>query len=176
MKTKEILNSTKLVTILLLVFIFSYACKKDEINPDYLGAWAVTGTIRLDTIMEAKDIMTFSDNSFSDIMQIKYPKTNKWIDYSGLKGSMSVNGDTMNLEIKEVGLSTWDIISGVYTGNIVYYNDSQSQFLSYLSISHMEKTSKAEYSISENNLTLKTDKNKDGDYSEIGEVTIYSKQ
>ena len=63
-----------------------------------------------------------------------------------------------------------------YAGTWVATGTNQSQFSSLLSQSGMEKTFKSEYSISANNLTLKTDINKDGDYNDENEVTIYTKQ
>jgi len=176
MKTKKLLNPTQFI-ILLFGLTFCYACEKDKNNPDYVGTWVATGTISVDTvIMEMKDIMTFSTNTFSDIGQIKNPDTNAWINLIGLKGSISVNGNIMNVAITEIGMSAFDMLTGMPTGDIVYYKDSQSQFSSLLSQSGMKKTFKSEYSISVNYLTLKTDNNNDGDYNDENEVTIYTKQ
>ena len=177
MKTKKLLNPAKQFFILLIILSFCYACKKDENNPDYAGTWEATGTMNVNSIiMEMKDIMTLSTNTFSDIGQIKNPDTNEWINLIGLKGSISVNGNIMNVAIMEIGMSAFDMITGMPTGNIVYYKDGQSQFSSLLSQSGMEKTFNSEYSISGNNLTLKTDNNNDGDYNDENEVTVYTKQ
>jgi hypothetical protein len=120
--------------------------------------------------------MTFSTNTFSDISQIKNTSTNEWINLIGLKGSISINENIMNVTVTEFGLSTFDMITGIPTGNIVYYKDNQSEFSSLISQSGMKSTFKSEYSVSGNNLTLKTDNNNDGDYNDENEGTIYTKQ
>jgi hypothetical protein len=177
MKTLKLLNPTRQFIVFLFVLTFFYACKKDEDNPDYVGTWVATGTLTEDTlILEMKDVMTFSKNTFSDIWQIKDPDTNEWIDFFGLKGTISLSGNIMNVTIKEIGMSTFDMISGMPTGNIVYYNDSQNQFSTLISQSGMAATFESEYTITGNNLTLRTDNNDDGDYNDENEVTIYTKE
>ncbi len=177
MKTMKSLNQSGLLIISLFVFSLLSSCKKDNVNPDYVGTWVATGTINLSNMtMDYKDVITFSTSSFEDIGKVKNPVTSAWLDFVGLKGSMTVNGNVMDITLTDAGITTFDAVTGLPTGTLVYYKDNQSEFSTILTQSGMKKTFQSEYSISGNNLTLKTDLNNDGDYTDANETTVYTKQ
>src|SRR5665648_1121431 len=93
MRNLKFIRLVKLVFALALMVIISSSCKKDdEINPDYVGTWiAVESIPTASGYTEIRDIMTFSENSVIDLMQIPGESTDKWIDYMNIKGSISVS-------------------------------------------------------------------------------------
>jgi hypothetical protein len=105
----------------LLIVVFSSCSKKDnEVNPDYVGTWIALQTITQDGVsMQFKDIMTFTQDGFSDRGQIYDVSTSNYIDYVKLNGTISVSGAIMNINITEIGVSSVDPISGAPTGIIV---------------------------------------------------------
>ena len=176
MKTLKLLNQTSLFLISLCLFALIISCEKDEDVPDYVGSWEATGTILWDTLeLGYKEVITFTTSTYNITGQLKNPSTNEWIDYMGFKGSMTVNENEMNITITDVGMSTFDAFTRMPTGEILYYKDSQDEFSDLLELFGIVKTFKMEYSISENNLTLKADYNGDGKY-DVTETIIYTKQ
>lgn len=180
MRNMKFTSLTHLVFALTLMVIISSSCKKDdEINPDYVGTWAVI----MPSIPTAtgftggfKDNMTFTKSSFTDLIQMPGESADKWIDYMNMKGSISVSGNLMTVTITELGISSFDVITGRPTGTIISYKEGSSTFDAILNNSEQPKTFNSEYSVSGNKLTLKTDNNDDGDYLDSDEVTVYTKQ
>jgi hypothetical protein len=123
-----------------------------------------------------KDNMTFTKSSFTDLIQMPGESADKWIDYLNMKGSITIIGNMMHVTITELGLSSFDVISGRPTGTIISYKEGSSMFDDILNSSEQPKTFESEYSISGDKLTMKTDNNNDGDYLDEDETTIYTKQ
>jgi len=168
----------KLVALLSIVIIFSSSCKKDdEVTPDYAGTWINVESIPTATGFTAiRDVMIFTENEVTDIIQFPGGSAEQWIDFMNLKGSISVSGNLMTVTIAELGISSLNAISGMPTGTIVSYKEGTTEFDAILSQSGQSKTFKSEYSVAGDKLTLKTDNNEDGDYLDEDEVTIYTKQ
>jgi hypothetical protein len=158
--------------------MFSSCSKNDnEVTPDYVGTWIALETItQNEGSMQFKDIMTFTKDGFSDKGQVYDVSTSKFIDYVKLNGTMSVSGAVMNINITEIGVSSFDPISGAPTGIIVMYKEGTSQYDLIFSETGQPKTFLSEFSVAGTILTLKTDNNSDGDYTDINETTFYTKQ
>jgi hypothetical protein len=120
--------------------------------------------------------MTLSKSGFSDLYQVYNPLTGKYTDYIKLGGLLSVSGSTMTIKATEIGVSSFDLVTGYPTGSITTYKEGSSQFESLFSVSGQAKTQKSEYSIEGNKLTVKTDNNNDGDYTDADETTVYTRQ
>lgn len=160
-----------------LVVLFTSCKKDDEINPDYVGSWATIETMSLDGIpTQFKDIMTFSKSGFNDLGQIYDESTSKYIDFIKLNGTISVSGTTMNVKITSIGVSTFDMITRQFTGTIVMNKEGSSVFNNLLTETDQPKSFVSEYSVSGNTMTIKTDNNNDGDYTDADETTVYTKQ
>lgn len=168
----------KLVALLSILVIVSSSCKKDdEVTPDYVGTWIAIESIPTTTGFTAiRDVMTFTENKVTDLIQFPEGSADKWIDYMNMKGLVSVSGNMMNVSIAEIGISSLNAITGMPTGTIISYKDGSVEFETILSQSEQSKTFKSEYSVSGDKLTLKTDNNNDGDYLDGDEVTVYTKQ
>jgi hypothetical protein len=123
-----------------------------------------------------KDVMTLSESGFSDLYQYYNPTTNKYIDYLKLGGLLSVSGSSMTIKATEIGVSSFDMMTGLPTGSITVYKEGSSQFENVFSQSGQPRTQKAEYSITGNKMTVKTDNNNDGDYTDEDETTVYTRQ
>jgi hypothetical protein len=175
-KFKCFSNSVLLLSV--IIVLFSSCNKKDnELNPDYVGTWMALQTITQDGVsIQFKDLMTFSKDGFSDLGQVYDVITSKYIDYVKLNGTMSVSGDVMNINITEIGVSSFDPISGAPTGIISMYKEGTSQYDLIFTQTGQPKTFKSEFSVAGTVLTLKTDNNNDGDFTDINETTFYTKQ
>ncbi len=167
--------------VIFVIFAIVSACKKDDGDDtpahDYVGTWVVTGNVTNDEVtFEMKDIMTFTEGTFTEIMQIKNPATSQWINYLGMKGTMTVNGKAMNINVNEAGISTIDPVSGVPSGTITYYKNNRNEFTQFMELLEMPATFQSEYEVSGNKLTFKTDYNADSDYNDEDEVSVYTRQ
>lgn len=168
--------SKSFLLMFLFVILFS-SCKKDEVDPDYVGTWSATGTLTEDGIStQIKDNMIFSRSGFTELVQVYDATTSKYIDYIKLIGTLTVTATTMNITVTEIGISSFDIISGKPTGTIATYKDGTSQFNTLFAQTGLSKTFKSEYSVSGNQITIKTDNNNDGDYLDVDEVSVYTKE
>jgi hypothetical protein len=169
------LNKSGLL-IFTFVILFS-SCRKDTVNPDYVGKWSAIEIFTENGVsIQYKDIMTFSTGGFNDLGQLYDASTSKFIDYIELNGTISVSGTTMSVMITEIGFSSFDMISGKPTGTIVSYKEGSSQFESLITQSGQPKSFTSEYSVSGNEMTIKTDNNNDGDYTDLNETIVYTKQ
>lgn len=168
---------------LLLAFVctvwFSSCQKDDEANGDYVGTWAATETVTSNGLsLQAKDIITFSENSFTDVLQIVNPLTGTggFVDYIKLSGSVSVSGSTMTMKIAEVGIVNFDLTTGLPTGTMTTYRAGSSEYNELLAEVGQQESFQSKYSISGNKMTIKTDLNNDGDYDDASETTVYTRQ
>jgi hypothetical protein len=170
--------SKSVLLLSLIVVLFSSCNKKDnELNPDYVGTWMALQTITQDGYsIQFKDIMTFTKDGFSDLGQVYDVTTSKFIDYVKLNGTLSVSAAVMNINITEIGISSFDPISGAPTGMITMYKEGTSQYDLIFTQTGQPKTFKSEFSVDGTILTLKTDNNNDGDFTDINETSLYTKQ
>lgn len=179
MKSFSLLNYSKLLLIALVVTLSAVSCNKDdddEKDPVYLGTWSRTETVIIDEFeLDVKDIMTFTKNSVTNLGQIYNPLTEEWIDLMGLKGSLSVDGNSMDVTVDEIGFSDTDL-DGLPTGDMTYYDSGDPEFDALLNEFELEENFEAEYSVAGNQLTLKTDDNSDGDFNDEGETAVYTKE
>lgn len=155
-----------------LIISISSCSKDDEITPDYVGTWVVNYSM---DGSETKETMTFTSNSVTNLLQIKYATNNTWVDYMKMKGSISVNKQVMTVTLTEIGLA-FDIMTGEPTATMTTYKAGSSLFDLILEGSGQSVSFQSEYSVSGNMLILKTDNNDDGDYLDEEETTTYTKQ
>jgi len=156
-----------------IVLVLSSCSKDDTVNPDYVGTWSASmessGT-------QVKDNITFTKDGFSEVEQLYNPTTSKWINYMKASGSISITGTTMTVTYKGIGISTVDPITGYPTGSITMYNFGSTEFQSIMSSSGQTNSFVSQYSVSGNQLTLMTDNNGNGTYTDSGETSVYTKQ
>lgn len=178
MKNLKFREMFRLALVLTVLAVFCSSCEKDdEVVSDYVGTWIAEVSIPTASgFTSFRDVMTFSENSVIDLMQIPGGSADKWIDYMNLKGSITVSENMITVTITELGISSVDAITRMPTGTIISYKEGSVEFEAILSQSEQSKTFQSEYSVSGDKLTLKTDNNDDGDYLDGDEVTVYTKQ
>lgn len=180
MKNLNLKEFYKIVAFMAIVLIFISSCKKDEpatpkvdpTAPNYVGTWIAIEPITAD--IQMKDIITLTETSFTDLGQIGL-SANLWVDYISMKGSISVNGKLMTVTITDLGLTSFNSLN-IPTGVITSYKTGSAGFEDLITQSGQPKIFNSEYSVSGNQLTLKTDLNADGDYLDESETTVYTKQ
>ncbi|MFN8207269.1 MAG: hypothetical protein U0T82_07660 [Bacteroidales bacterium] len=152
---------------------FLNSCGPEEEDPPYVGTWAAFGEIS-DTsgTLEAKEEITLGKDTYKNILYIKNPSTQKWVALQGLKGSLSLSGTKLSLNFTSIGLSTFDIISGLPTGNIQYYQKGTENFDALLEQSGFPAFIKCEYVVTGNTIILYMDVN--GDF--VNEAFRYTRQ
>jgi hypothetical protein len=166
----------KSLLFIALVAVAFTSCKKDDPDPEYVGNWFTTGKTQIDgNVREFKELITLTKTTYSDLLQIKDPEKNEWIDYLGFKGTMTITGLKLNVTLNEAGLSTFDIAENP-TGEIKYYKRGDQFFTQFMEYIEMPETLEGEYQVDGNELTLKSDLNDDGDYIDEGETTTYTRQ
>lgn len=167
----------KAAIVLAVVVSFNSSCKKDEvILPDYAGTWVAVESVPTESgFKQVKDIMTFTETSFSNIGQIQ-TSTDKWVSMASMDGSLSVYGDIMSVTVTEVGVSSISGVDGQPTGVITSYKKGTSEFDILIDEMEQPKTFESKFSVTGDQLTLQTDQNDDGDYLDALETTVYTKQ
>lgn len=170
------LKFCKLVALIVLLVIFCSSCGDDDpVLPDYTGTWMATATIATeDGNFEGKQILTLTDNSFSDLAQIHLGTA--WVDMVIMKGSVSVTGNRITRTVKELGTTTYNMATNLPTGVIVTSKEGDEDFNAMLQLYGLDKTFTEELSVSGNQLTLKSDDNHDGDYLDDMETTVFTRQ
>jgi hypothetical protein len=166
-----------LMVLLVLTATFS-SCKKDDNsndqNADYVGKWS-SDVITSDTQGDYKDNLTLTKNTFEDIIQTKVT-SGAWVNSIIVKGTMTVTNNIMNVHVSEIGISAIDDQSGEFTGEITTYKEGSLLYGVIMDQVDQDSDFQSEYSINNNKLTLKTDVNNDGDFSDANETTTYTRQ
>lgn len=139
-----------------------------------MGTWsAVVSVPASGNEMELKDVITFTETTFTDVTQYSY--NNKWIDLTKFKGTITVTGNKMSSTITEVGLSLYSSQTGMPTGEINMYKEGSVDIESIFSLSGLPTSYESTFSVSGRKMTLMSDNNADGDYTDENETIVYTK-
>lgn len=170
LKIKGLFALTFIVTA--MIISFSSCSKDEEITADYVGTWVSNTSFEGS---EAKETMTLTPNSVTNLLQIKDPTKNTWVDYIKIKGSIVVNKQILTVTLTEIGLG-FDFLTGEPTATMTTYKAGSGFFELIIEEAVGGATFTSEYSVSGNTLTLKTDDNDDGDYLDEDEAVTYTRQ
>lgn len=167
----------KVATLMVVMVFFTFSCKKERPGvPDYVGTWVALEPVPViggTTLI--RNIITFTETGLEDVLQ-KQAVIDQWTDFMCLKGSITVEGNSMNVAIKEAGVYSFDEQTGLPTGILASYEIGSAEFDLLLAGNGQHKTFKSKYKVLGNQLTFQTDKNKDGDYLDLWESTVYARQ
>jgi hypothetical protein len=162
---KKMIMKKKLLFLLLAVFVVGFmSCEKDE-DPDYVGKWTSTAT---EGEMTLKDVLTLTEDTFEDIISVEV-LTDIWVEFMGVKGTMKVAGNSVKLMANSVGAVDDENMDT----ELVWYDSGTDDFNELVEVFGGTELS-GEYEVNGNELTLKTDLNNDGVYSE-DEITTYTR-
>ncbi|HEY3371567.1 MAG TPA: hypothetical protein VGK10_11995 [Prolixibacteraceae bacterium] len=177
MKNLNSLQFYKVAALMALLMIVVVSCKDDDpVLPAYAGTWAATESIPTETgYTSIKDIVTLTETSFAELGQMEIG-TGNWKDIASLKGTMTVSGNSLHITLTDVGMTTLNMLTGLPTGTIITYHEGSAEFNDQLSQMEQPKTYVTQFSISGNQLTLLTDINLDGDYTDEYETGVYTRQ
>lgn len=163
------------VVLFAAILLLVSSCKEDDPEvPAYVGKWQAFTTFDEEGAIPGKETMTLTESSFSVIAQVSLA-SGEWTDYIKVGGLLNVSGSTMTLEIKELGFSSFDILTGLPTGQIVSYKEGTSQFETIMQKSGQERKITSEFTVSGDILSVNEDLNNDGDVTDQGEMTIYTR-
>jgi hypothetical protein len=170
----------KFLALMAIAVVTFDACNKDDNNntkdPEYVGVWSRTESIPIDSFsLDMKDVLTLTKDKVTNVGLVYNPETSEWLNLLGMKGSFTANGNNFSVTVNEVGMSPFDT-TGLPTGQIEYFDKNQVEFNLILQELGLEQTFNAQYSVTSNQLTLKTDDNNDGDYLDDGESQVYTKE
>lgn len=165
------------VTLFLVIVVMFSSCHKNkDVNPDYAGTWAAEQAILTSgAVLQVKDVVTLTKDSYSDLIQVFYQSANKYIDYLEMSGNLSVSESVMNVELNEIGITTFDV-TGKPTGTLQKYKEGTPAFDTLFAQTGQSKTFSFEYAVSGNSLTIYSDNNNDGNYTDPNETTVYTRQ
>jgi len=155
------------------------SCTKDDPAPAYVGTWVnISSFYSENQLIQTKDVVTFSSNTLIEKIQWKNSQTDKWVDYLGIKGSLVLQKDKMDISIKEAGVSSVDPITDEPTGEINYLKSTDSGFVNVMNEFGLPVNFDAQYSVAADGkeITLKKDITDDGDFLDEGEVKTYVRQ
>jgi len=173
----KIKSAFKIALLFSIMLVLLSACKKDEPDPEYVGTWSTDQTITLgDVQVQMKDLMTLTKGGFDEMMQLLDGSTDKYVNYLELIGSMTVTNNILHGWITEIGVSSFDPLSGNPTGQIIKYKEGTTGYDNFFAQNGQSKSFGFEFSISGNSMTLMSDNNQDNDYDDAGEMVIYTKQ
>lgn len=176
MKLKIYTFVKSILVIAVVVLAFS-SCKKDDPDPDYAGTWVTIGTLSDGTSsMEMKELIILSGGKFEQLVQIKNPTTNQWVNYIGFKGTFTTTGQKLSIKITEGGMSAMSPITQLPTGQIEYLKSTDELFKDFMEAFETPETFEMEYEVNGNEITFKSDYNNDQDYNDPGETRTYTRQ
>lgn len=175
---------TKLLILLIAAVIMG--CEKDkEEGPAYVGTWEyneedeVLETEPIQIILSSKMVLTLTTNTWQMIMQIKVPPLiNDFENYMGFKGTMTVDGEDVEIVFKEVGMR--EINEQTYSfidDDITWYSESEDPNMFGMlfdDIGPGETTISGKLIVEGSKLTMKMDENQNNQY-EPDEITVFTK-
>lgn len=180
MKARKFLERPNFILLSVAILLAFTSCKEDdpvEKPVDYVGVWVMERTFTPeDGGFTIKDIVSFSENSFTEVAKTKDEDSGSWIDMVGRKGTFTVLNGEMNISITDAGMTTVDPVSGGPTGKITYYSAGTAEFSNILELMEMKQNYTALYSVSNNSMTLKTDDNNNGSYDDQDEINTFTRQ
>jgi hypothetical protein len=155
-----------------LAILFFSSCEKDD-APDYVGTWVTTESMDMgESSLEFKETLTLKEGSFNSLIQMG--AEGQYVDFMGVKGSLDVSGQSVTMTITSVGMVD---MTDPNASGLTWYEEGTDDFDSMIKES-MEMDSNSmtgEYAVDGNKLTLKSDVNGDGTYSD-DEITVYTKK
>jgi hypothetical protein len=166
-------STTKFVLVLVLLTGLSTSCKKDEVEkiPEYVGTWVnqdVSG-LYTNNLTVTKTDFSLSKNLVTPIAAIKIVS---------MAGTQIVNGDKASVSVSETIIpdTTFNITGSIPTLSYLTYKKGSKEFDSALLKYGYSSQFDVLYSVANNLLTTKTDYNKDGDYADDGDTTVFTKK
>jgi len=175
------MKNLKIKSLKKIIYLFSFSailfasCDAEGVHTNYVGTWSAKVLVQENEIfIEYKDIVTLTEYSFTTIKQISVD--DKWVNLVKLTGSFKVAENKMTFNIAEAGISSLNQQSGKPTGEIIMYKSETDEYKSILAQNAIATSYISVYSITENQLTLMTDKNENGDYTDANETVVYTKQ
>lgn len=177
MRQLSVGNWCKTAVFMAVAVMFNSSCtKEDIILPDFVGTWVTVETVALNgSYVQVKDIKTFTPTGFTDMIQ-KQLASDTWTDYVGMKGTLSVYGDVMNMTVTEIGASSYSMVTNLPTGVMTSYQKGTPEFDALISQMHQPKNFESKFSVSGNKMIIQTDLNADGDYLDEMETSVYTRQ
>ena len=164
---------TKLTLVLVLLTGLSTSCKKDEVEktPEYVGTWVnqdVSG-LYTNNLTVTKTDFSLSKNLVTPIAAIKIVS---------IAGTQIVNGDKALVSLSEIVIpdTTLNITGSIPSLSYLTYKKGSKEFDSALLKFNYSSQFDVLYSVANNQLITKTDYNKDGDYTDDGETTVFTKK
>ncbi|MGQ8335910.1 hypothetical protein ACUNWD_05115 [Sunxiuqinia sp. A32] len=179
MKKQKLNYLASRLALITLAFTFIVSCSKDDSdnNPDYVGTWVAEYTETQDDVtLDAKEVLTLTENSFIDEGMIKYPVLNVWIKYFEIEGELSVSGNKINVFPNKIGIISIDEETGWLAEDMTYYNYEDGEFDVLLEEFEFEESTEIEYRVDGNKLTMMQDYNMDGDFDDEDEQVVYTRQ
>ncbi|HJX72453.1 MAG TPA: hypothetical protein VJ346_10885 [Bacteroidales bacterium] len=173
----------KLLIFLIVAVILG--CEKKEEGPAYVGTWEYAeendtlATQPILLILSQKMILTLSKDSWQMMMQIKLPpQINNFSDYIGFKGSMTVDGEDVEIIFKEVGMREINYQTFTFIDDeVTWYNetDDPNMFGSlFYEYGPDDTTISGKLIVEGNKLTMKMDEDLNGQIDEE-EITVFTR-
>jgi hypothetical protein len=166
-------STYRLFLVIALLTGLLASCKKDEVEktPEYIGTWVnqdVSG-LYTNNLTVTKTDFSLSKNLVTPIAAIKIVS---------IAGTQIVNGDKASVSVSEIVIpdTTLNITGSIPTLSYLTYKKGSKEFDSALLKYGYSSQFDVLYSVANNQLTTKTDYNKDGDYTDDGETTVFTKK
>ena len=172
-------NFSFLLFISSFILMIPSSCDYDKDTiPDYVGKWVtvkpIAGTHGYVSVNYSLSLTnnTFTETFLTNVGQ--YPEKGSFVT---MEGSVSVAGNMMKLIVHKLTFSDYN--STTYSASPPYethiFTDDDFGFI-YGGIILSASNHQFEYEISDNQLNLKIDYDIDGDYSELFENIVYTRQ
>lgn len=167
------IKQTFLLTLAaMLVFV---SCTKDEEakpedkTPEYIGKW-VNEEIDPDLgVVSSKITLELKETTWEN--HVEKAQTTQdittWSTFIKMSGGLNVENSTATFVLRSFSFPNNE-------GNLTIYSDTDDNFTDKVEQFNLNKTTLNNISVSGNELTLKTDSNQDGEFSE-DEITKYTK-
>jgi tRNA(His) 5'-end guanylyltransferase len=137
------------------------ACEKDEDNPDYVGTWEYSE-------MGFKQTIELKKSSFKSTASMAVGDVE--VKFQDMEGDLSVDGQNVTITFTKITEYFDDNFQELDSPNVI---TDEATIMEYMGTE--STTVEGEYSVSGDQLTLKTDMDGDGEYDGEDEVQVLTK-
>lgn len=182
MKKINISEIIRLIFSLSVVLFFGSTCTHDDDEPipDYEGKWLTEKTIAVSSgFTKSNYTLEITDNQFSEtffegVYQYKYPGSGTFVS---IEGSISVSDSSMKFTTSKISFSSFDLRTSVLSAPYKVYSSGDPDFQTiFNSLDWPTCKYQVAFSVENEKLTLKADKNNDGLFTGFDETTTYTRQ
>lgn len=180
MKKLKLIGLMPLAMAFGLVTTITSSCEYDQPTPEYDGKWLTQKTVAVSAgFTKSNYTLEITDNRFTEtffegVYQYKYPEPGTFVS---IEGSISVSDSSMKFTPAKISFSSFYFKTSVLSAPYKVYSGGDPDFQTiFNSLDWPTCKYQVAFSVENDKLILKADKDSDGLFTGFDETTTYTKQ